>query len=129
MALPGPRGPRRRMHGHPGDGARVVALGGGHGLAVTLRALRTVTDHLTAVVGVADDEALVLGLDPSDAPRSLRSLVEEHVARTGSVRGKEILASWADIATKIKKVIPTEYKRVLAEQQKPEKKWQTPAAS
>ncbi len=55
MALPGPRGPRRRMHGHPGDGARVVALGGGHGLAVTLRALRTVTDHLTAVVGVADD--------------------------------------------------------------------------
>lgn len=33
----------------------VVALGGGHGLAVSLRALRTITDRLSAVVGVADD--------------------------------------------------------------------------
>jgi uncharacterized cofD-like protein len=33
----------------------VAALGGGHGLAVTLRALRGVTDQLTAVVGMADD--------------------------------------------------------------------------
>lgn len=34
---------------------RVVALGGGHGLATSLRALRRVTDRLTAVVTVADD--------------------------------------------------------------------------
>ena len=34
---------------------RVVALGGGHGLAVSLQALRGVTPHLTAVVTVADD--------------------------------------------------------------------------
>lgn len=34
---------------------RVVALGGGHGLAASLQALRRVTDQLTAVVGVADD--------------------------------------------------------------------------
>ena len=34
---------------------RVVALGGGHGLAATLRALVTVTTALTAVVTVADD--------------------------------------------------------------------------
>jgi uncharacterized cofD-like protein len=33
----------------------VVALGGGHGLAATLRALRRVTDDLTAVVAVSDD--------------------------------------------------------------------------
>lgn len=33
----------------------VVALGGGHGLAATLGALRHVTHHLTAVVTVADD--------------------------------------------------------------------------
>lgn len=33
----------------------VVALGGGHGLAATLRALRRITDRITAVVGVADD--------------------------------------------------------------------------
>lgn len=39
----------------PGRGPRVVALGGGHGLAVTLQALRAITDSVTAVVGVADD--------------------------------------------------------------------------
>ncbi len=37
------------------SGPHVVALGGGHGLAVTLQALRRVTDELTAVVTVADD--------------------------------------------------------------------------
>lgn len=46
MRIPGPAS---------GSGPRVVALGGGHGLAVSLRALRRVTDRLTAVVGVADD--------------------------------------------------------------------------
>lgn len=37
------------------SGPAVVALGGGHGLAASLRALRRVTDRLTAVVTVADD--------------------------------------------------------------------------
>lgn len=36
-------------------GPKVVALGGGHGLAASLQALRRVTPHLTAVVTVADD--------------------------------------------------------------------------
>jgi len=39
----------------PPDGPKVVALGGGHGLAASLQALRRVTPHLTAVVTVADD--------------------------------------------------------------------------
>jgi uncharacterized cofD-like protein len=34
---------------------KVVALGGGHGLAASLRALRQVTGELTAIVTVADD--------------------------------------------------------------------------
>jgi uncharacterized cofD-like protein len=34
---------------------KVVALGGGHGLAATLRALRSITDQITAVVTVADN--------------------------------------------------------------------------
>ncbi|CAB4905113.1 unannotated protein [freshwater metagenome] len=37
------------------SGPNVVALGGGHGLASTLTALRRMTDQITAVVGVADD--------------------------------------------------------------------------
>ncbi len=36
-------------------GPKVVALGGGHGLAASLAALRHLTDQLTAVVTVADD--------------------------------------------------------------------------
>jgi uncharacterized cofD-like protein len=42
-----PNAPQRSM--------AVVALGGGHGLAASLRALRRVTPHLTAIVGVSDD--------------------------------------------------------------------------
>ena len=34
---------------------KVVALGGGHGLALALRAIRTYADTITAVVSVADD--------------------------------------------------------------------------
>ena len=34
---------------------KVVALGGGHGLAATLTALRSITDNITAVVTVADN--------------------------------------------------------------------------
>ena len=34
---------------------RVVALGGGHGLANTLSALRTITENITAIVTVADN--------------------------------------------------------------------------
>jgi uncharacterized cofD-like protein len=37
------------------DGPRVVALGGGHGLAMTLRAVRRYAGSVTAVVSVADD--------------------------------------------------------------------------
>lgn len=39
----------------PNRALDVVALGGGHGLAASLQALRRVTPHLTAVVGVSDD--------------------------------------------------------------------------
>ncbi len=57
---------RVQGHGHPGraprpgagvslTGVRTVALGGGHGLAASLGALRRVTEDLTAIVTVADD--------------------------------------------------------------------------
>ena len=41
--------------GEVGALPRVVAFGGGHGLSASLTALRRGTDHLTAVVTVADD--------------------------------------------------------------------------
>lgn len=47
--------PGRRPPRSPASDPAVVALGGGHGLAASLRALRHLTDRLTAVVTVADD--------------------------------------------------------------------------
>lgn len=60
MPRPGPNppvpDPRLGPIGAPrGDGSRAVAVGGGHGLARTLRALTHVVDHVTAIVTVADD--------------------------------------------------------------------------
>src|SRR4029078_2115536 len=63
---------------------KVVALGGGHGLAASLSALRRVTDLLTAVVTVADDGGSSgrlrrdLGvLPPGDLRMALAALCED----------------------------------------------------
>ena len=53
----------------------------------------------------ADDAAYVAGL------------MEEHVKRTGSVKAKELLADWENTVQRMKKVFPSEYRRVLEEQQ------------
>jgi glutamate synthase (NADPH/NADH) large chain len=60
----------------------------------------------------------MVGIEPLDASDDdvLLALVEEHVARTGSAKGKAVLARWADACVQFKKVIPTEYKRVLEQQ-------------
>lgn len=62
---------------------RVVALGGGHGLAATLRSVRTLTDSITAVVSVADDggssgrlRELMHILPPGDLRKCLVALAE-----------------------------------------------------
>jgi uncharacterized cofD-like protein len=74
------RGPGLPLDGQ-GSGPRVVALGGGHGLAATLKALRRVTDQITAVVGVADDggssgrlRTEFGGLPPGDLRMALAAL-------------------------------------------------------
>ena len=47
------------------------------------------------------------------------------------MRAKDVLAAWGRLAPKMKKVIPSEDKKVLAAQKQTmeERKWQTPAAS
>jgi uncharacterized cofD-like protein len=52
--VPAPLSAERRPP-HGPEGPRVVALGGGHGLAASLTAWRQLTTRLTAVVTVADD--------------------------------------------------------------------------
>ncbi|HVE74300.1 MAG TPA: uridine diphosphate-N-acetylglucosamine-binding protein YvcK, partial [Mycobacteriales bacterium] len=68
---------------------RVVALGGGHGLAASLRALRSVTGDVTAVVTVADDGGSSgrlrdeLGaLPPGDLRMALAALAGDGPAET-----------------------------------------------
>ncbi|HEY5976019.1 MAG TPA: glutamate synthase-related protein, partial [Geobacteraceae bacterium] len=51
-------------------------------------------------------------LGSSDAA-TVRAMVEEHVARTGSVRAAAILADWAGFLPKFVKVMPMDYQRVL----------------
>jgi uncharacterized cofD-like protein len=64
-------------------GPRVVAIGGGHGLAATLRAVRTYTDQVTAIVSVADDggssgrlRELLHIIPPGDLRKCLIALAE-----------------------------------------------------
>ncbi len=73
-----PTGPERT-----GGAPAVVAVGGGHGLAATLRAVRTFTDRVTAVVSVADDggssgrlRELLHVLAPGDLRKCLVALAE-----------------------------------------------------
>ena len=74
----------RRTRPHVSASPKVVALGGGHGLFATLRALRHVTDRITAVVTVADDGGssgrlrTELGvLPPGDLRMALAALTED----------------------------------------------------
>ena len=73
------RAPRPAQHG-----PKVVALGGGHGLAASLQALRQVTSRLTAVVTVADDggssgrlRAELGQLPPGDLRMALAALARD----------------------------------------------------
>lgn len=66
------------------DGPRVVAIGGGHGLSITLEAVQSYASQITAVVTVADDGGssgrLTAGLGlppPGDIRRCLLALAPE----------------------------------------------------
>jgi glutamate synthase (NADPH/NADH) large chain len=45
----------------------------------------------------------------------LRKMIEDHHRWTGSLRARELLDHWADTRARFVKVLPHEYKRVLAE--------------
>lgn len=71
-------------NGAAAPGPRVVAIGGGHGLAASLQAARTYAGELTAVVSVADDGGstgrLRAGADrpaPGDLRKCLVALADE----------------------------------------------------
>jgi glutamate synthase domain-containing protein 3 len=53
-------------------------------------------------------------LDQADVIE-VRSLIGEHVERTGSTVGQRVLDNWAELEGSFVKVFPADYKRVLAE--------------
>jgi glutamate synthase (NADPH/NADH) large chain len=48
----------------------------------------------------------------------LKTVISRHVALTNSARAQEILTDWKASFAKIRKVLPRDYARVIAEQRK-----------
>lgn len=85
-----------------GRGPRVVALGGGHGLAATLEAARSYAGELTAVVSVADDGGSSGRLRESfgiPAPGDLRRCLVAMARRgpSGGPGGRGAASVWARV--------------------------------
>jgi glutamate synthase domain-containing protein 2/glutamate synthase domain-containing protein 1/glutamate synthase domain-containing protein 3 len=59
----------------------------------------------------------LVDLEPlaEDDAEEVKSLIAEHVARTGSLVGRNVLAAWDRTVDRFVKVMPRDYKRVLAE--------------
>ena len=45
--------------------------------------------------------------------QELKDMIREHVAATGSVKGKEVLSRFGEYLPKFKKIIPHDYERML----------------
>ncbi len=62
----------------------------------------------------------MVGLSPVTEPEelgSVKAMVERHVAATGSVQGQRLLDRWKELSTKLVKVLPHDYRRMLESQQ------------
>jgi glutamate synthase domain-containing protein 3 len=58
----------------------------------------------------------VVDLDQIDSPEELadlQTLIEQHVALTGSELGQRVLKNWKSLAPRFVKVMPKDYKRAL----------------
>ena len=87
----------------PAPPPRVVAVGGGHGLAATIRAVRRYAGHTTAVVATADDGGSTGRLRSAidmPAPGDLRRCVEAMAAEPGRplTRALEYRFAGSDVA-------------------------------
>ena len=116
------------------SGARVVVEGvGDHGLEYMtggkVAILGKTGSNLAAgmsggVAYVLDEENTVYSrlnrelvsleqLTRSDDVQELKNMIEEHVAATGSEKGKEILENYEEFLPKFKKIMPLDYKKML----------------
>jgi glutamate synthase (NADPH/NADH) large chain len=77
--------------------------------------LAFVFDEDGAFVTRCNREMVSLETLEGDEAEQIRHLIEEHAMRTGSPKAHELLDGWAAVRQKIVKVMPSEYKRILAE--------------
>jgi glutamate synthase (NADPH/NADH) large chain len=98
-------------------GGVVVVLGttGRNFAAGMSGGLAYVFDEDGEFVSRCNKEMVALEALDGDEAETVRHLIEEHAMRTGSSKAHELLDHWAAVGTKIVKVMPSEYKRILAE--------------
>ena len=98
-------------------GGRVVVLGttGRNFAAGMSGGIAYVYDRDNRFKGRCNTE--LVDLDPLDEADEVevKALIAEHAARTGSLRGRNVLASWERESQRFVKVMPRDYKRVLQE--------------
>jgi glutamate synthase (NADPH/NADH) large chain len=98
-------------------GGLVVVLGttGRNFAAGMSGGLAFVFDEDGAFVSRCNREMVELETLEGDEAEHVRHTIEEHAMRTGSPKAHELLDGWVAIRQKIVKVLPSEYKRILAE--------------
>jgi glutamate synthase domain-containing protein 2/glutamate synthase domain-containing protein 1/glutamate synthase domain-containing protein 3 len=99
-------------------GGRVVVLGptGRNFAAGMSGGLAYVYDKARRFADRCNLELAELEPLDEDDESEVKSLISEHVARTGSMVGRNLLASWDRARERFVKVMPRDYKRVLAAQ-------------
>ncbi|MBC7784556.1 MAG: glutamate synthase large subunit, partial [Burkholderiales bacterium] len=98
-------------------GGRVVVLGpAGRNFAAGMSGgVAYVLDELGTFAASANQQMVGLEkVDTLEEAAELRKMVESHVFFTKSQRGKEVLAAWDTLLPKFVKVMPKDYKRMLA---------------
>jgi glutamate synthase domain-containing protein 3 len=98
-------------------GGRVVVLGrtGRNFAAGMSGGIAYVYDVDRRFEGRCNLELVELESLTDEDAEEVRALISEHVARTGSLVGRNVLASWERAIDRFVKVMPRDYKRVLAE--------------
>jgi glutamate synthase domain-containing protein 3 len=103
-------------------GGRVVVLGttGRNFAAGMSGGVAYVYDKDRGFEGRCNPELVDLdGLSEHDE-EDVKALISEHAQRTGSLVARNVLASWERARERFVKVMPRDYKRVLAERAEPE---------
>jgi glutamate synthase (NADPH/NADH) large chain len=104
-------------------GGRVVVLGmtGRNFAAGMSGGISFVYDHDEKFVSRVNTELVdIVALEKEDVTW-LKTIISRHVALTNSARAQEVLVDWKTSFAKIRKVLPRDYARVIAEQKSKKK--------